>query len=198
MFAFAITLLALSLVVPILPQDALQTELIDDLIGMWPAFLSYFISFFVIASQWESHHRIFSYIRRCNSTIIVLNFCFLLGITIIPFLTNLIIIYRHFEFATVLYAAMQAITGAILLVMWIYAAGNRRLIDPDLNPRIIQLLFHRSFWIIGIFLVSIPIALFSTTIAQISWIAVPSINALFQRAYKDVEEFIMEHREVQD
>jgi len=196
-FAFAITLLALSLVVPVLSKDALQIELMQHLMGMWPAFLSYFVSFFVIAGWWGGHHQIFSCIRRCNSTIKGLNFYFLLCITIIPFLTNLIVTYWHFALATVLYAAMQAITGTVLLVMWIYAARDHRLIDPDLNPRKIRLIFHRSFWAICIFLFSIPIALFSTPIAQISWIAIPPIGLIVQRAYEDAEEFLLEQRQVQ-
>jgi uncharacterized membrane protein len=186
--AIAITLLALSLVVPILSQGALEGEMIHELIGMWPAFLSYFVSFFVIAAWWGDHRRILSCIQQCNSTIIGLNFYFLLCITIIPFLTNLIIKYGHFTLTTVLYAAMQAITGTILLFMWVYASKDHRLIDPDLNARKIQLLFNRTFWIICIFLVSIPVALFSTTIAQISWIAIAPIAAFFRRAYREARK----------
>ena len=143
-FAFAVTLLALSLIAPALSPGALQNELASDLMGMLPVFLSYFVSFFVIASWWRGHHRVFTYIKRCNSTLISLNFYFLLCITIIPFLTNLIIQYGKFELATILFAAMQVVTGTMLIIIWMYATRNHRLIDPHLNARVIKYNYQKG------------------------------------------------------
>jgi uncharacterized membrane protein len=197
-FAFAVTLLALSLIAPVLSPGALQTELATDLADMLPTFLSYFISFFVIASWWRGHHRVFTYIKRCNSTLISLNFYFLLCITIIPFLTNLIIQYGNFELATILFAAMQVVTGAILIIIWMYASNNHRLIDPRLDARMIKFNYHRELLVIAIFLISIPIAFISTSIAQISWIALAPLASILRRAYRDVEEFVEEESENRD
>ena len=189
-FAFAITLLALSLVVPVLTRGAQESELITDLLAMGPVFLSYFISFFVIASWWRNHHRIFSYVQRCNGMTISLNFYFLLCITIIPFLTSLITQYGHYTLATILYASVQAVTGAILLILWYYVSKNHRMIDVHLSSRMIRFNFNRLVLVTVIFLASIPIALISTTIAQISWIAIAPLIGLLRRAYRDVEVFV--------
>jgi uncharacterized membrane protein len=189
-FAFAVTLLALSLIVPTLSSGAHQNELTSDLAGMLPTFLSYFVSFFVIASWWRGHHRVFSYIKRCNSTLISLNFYFLLCITIIPFLTNLIIQYGNFELATVLFAAMQVLTGVMLIFIWMYASRNHRLTDPHLSARVIRFNYHRELIVIAVFLISIPIAFVSTSLAQISWIALAPLASILQRVYRDVEEFV--------
>jgi uncharacterized membrane protein len=194
-FAFAVTLLALSLIVPVLSHGALQNELAAGLLSMVPTFLSYFISFFVIASWWRGHHRVFTYIKRCNSTLISLNFYFLLCITIIPFLTNLIIQYGSFELATILFAAMQVVTGTILIIIWMYASGNHRLIDPRLDARLIKFNYHRELLVIAIFLISIPIAFFSTSLAQISWLALAPLVSILQRVYRNVEEFVDEELE---
>lgn len=194
-FAFAVTLLALSLIAPVLSPGALQTELVADLMGMFPTFLSYFVSFFVIASWWRGHHRVFTYIKRCNSALMSLNFFFLLCITIIPFLTNLILKYGNFVLATVLFAAMQVVTGVMLTIIWMYASRNHRLIDPRLNARVIKFIYHREMLVIAIFLLSIPIAFVSTSIAQISWIALAPLASLLQRAYRDIEEFVGEELE---
>ena len=193
-FAFAVTLLALSLIVPTLSSGAHQTELVTDLKGMLPTFLSYFVSFFVIASWWRGHHRIFTYIKRCNSTLISLNFYFLLCITIIPFLTNLIIQYGNFQLATVLFAAMQVVTGAMLILIWMYASRNHRLIDLHLNARVIKFNYHRELIVIAVFLISIPVAFVSTSLAQISWIALAPLAGILQRLYRDVEEIVEEEK----
>ncbi len=197
-FAFAVTLLALSLIAPALSNGAHQNELTTDLMDMGPTFISYFVSFFVIASWWRGHNRVFAHIKRCNSTLISLNFYFLLCITIIPFLTNLIIQYGNFELATILFAAMQVVTGAMLIIIWVYATRNHRLIDPQLGARVIRFNYHRELVVIAIFLISIPIAFFSTTLAQISWIALAPLVSLLQRAYRDVEEFVEEELEPRD
>jgi uncharacterized membrane protein len=197
-FAFAVTLLALSLIVPALSPGAHQTELIEDLMGMGPTFISYFVSFFVIASWWRGHNRVFAYIKRCNSTLVSLNFYFLLCITLIPFLTNLIIQYGNFELATILFAAMQVVTGAMLIIIWVYASGNHRLVDPQLGARAIKFNYHRELIVIAIFLLSIPIAFFSTTLAQISWIALAPLISILQRVYRDVEEFVEDESEARD
>ncbi|HVP93681.1 MAG TPA: TMEM175 family protein [Methanoregulaceae archaeon] len=189
-FAFAITLLALSLVVPELTKGALESEFVNDLIAMGPVFLSYFISFFVIASWWRSHHRIFSYIERCDGMMISLNFYFLLCITIIPFLTSLITLYGHYPMATILYASVQAVTGTILLILWFYVSRNHRMIDVHLSRKMIRFSFNRLVLVIAIFLASIPIALISTTVAQVSWIAIAPMAGLLRRAYRDVEVFV--------
>lgn len=197
-FAFAVTLLALSLIVPTLSTGARQTELVADLMGMGPTFISYFVSFFVIASWWRGHHRVFTYIKRCNSTLISLNFYFLLCITIIPFLTNLIIQYGSFELATILFAFMQVVTGVMLIIIWMYASGNHRLTDPHLNVRIIRFNYHRELIVIAVFLISIPVALFSTALAQISWIALAPLASILQRAYRDVGELVEEEIDARD
>jgi len=197
-FAFAVTLLALSLIVPTLSHGAHQNELAADLMGMGPTFISYVVSFFVIASWWRGHNRVFAYIKRCNPTLISLNFYFLLCITIIPFLTNLIIQYGSFELATILFAAMQVVTGAMLIIIWMYASGSHRLVDPHLSARMIQYNYHRELVVIAIFLLSIPVAFFSTTLAQISWIALAPLVSILQRAYRDVEEFVEEESEYRE
>ena len=189
-FAFAITLLALSLVVPVLTRGAVESELVRDLFDMAPVFLSYFISFFVIASWWRAHHRIFSHIQRCNGMTISLNFYFLLCITIIPFLTSLITQYGQYHLATILYASIQAVTGTILLILWVYVSKNHRLIDVHLSTQMIRFIVNRQLLVIGIFLVSIPIAMINTTVAQISWIAIAPLIGILRRAYRDIEIFV--------
>jgi uncharacterized membrane protein len=193
-FAFAITLLALSLVVPVLTRGAVESELVSDLFDMAPVFLSYFISFFVIASWWKGHHRIFSHIQRCNGMTINLNFYFLLCITIIPFLTSLITQYGHYHLATILYASIQAVTGTILMILWAYVSKDHRMIDIHLSDQMIRFIFNRQLLIIAIFLLSIPIAMINTTVAQISWIAIAPVVGIMRRAYRDIEIFVEDER----
>ena len=51
-FAFAITLMALSIDIPDLPSNLTQSELLDKLYDLFPQFESYIISFAVIVIFW--------------------------------------------------------------------------------------------------------------------------------------------------
>ncbi len=83
-FAFAVTLLVLQLEVP------KSGDLAHELTALWPFFISFVISFFVIASYWVSHHRLFALIERYDGRLIWLNFLELFFIVLLPFTASLV------------------------------------------------------------------------------------------------------------
>lgn len=66
-FAVAITLLVLNFTVPALKES--NIVLIDFLMGLWPQFLGYTISFFIIASFFLNLHGYLKNIKYVNSRI---------------------------------------------------------------------------------------------------------------------------------
>ena len=171
-FAFAITLMVLSLTVPVIAKNNASTELSIYLFREWPTFLIYIISFLIISEWWMAHHHIFQHIKKLDRTIIVLNFSFLFFITLIPFQTALIIQYPETPVAVVYYAMTQAFAGFVLAVLWWYATKDRRFSEPDLSQGIIRYRTVRLLSGSGVFLISMGIAVFNTYIAEVSWIFV--------------------------
>ena len=90
-FSIAITLLVLSLTVPVMTGGDAADKLALSLIGEWPTFFVYIISFLIIGNWWISHHRIYQHIKQADRTLLWLNLFFLLFITLIPFQTSLIV-----------------------------------------------------------------------------------------------------------
>ena len=88
-FAFSLTLLALSLVVPKLTAGQSNAELSEKLAEEIPSFFVYFWSFFVVSFYWFAHHRVFRYIKRYDSLMMWLNIIFLMFITLVPFILTL-------------------------------------------------------------------------------------------------------------
>ena len=76
-FSIAITLMILTLAVPIIAKSDAATELPIRLISEWPTFLIYIISFFIISEWWMNHHHVFQHIKKMDRTIVLLNFLFL-------------------------------------------------------------------------------------------------------------------------
>jgi uncharacterized membrane protein len=180
-FAIAITLMVLSLSVPVLTGSSAGSDLPAGLITEWPAFLGYFISFFVIGTWWIVHHRYFQYLTGFNLQLLWLNLLFLLCITLVPFLTNLIIIYHESVLAVSLYASVQSAAGCIMFIIWKYSTDHHRFVDPSINPGFVRYLSFRAIITIFSFLLSIPIALLSPTVAQVSWAIIPFFHGFLAR-----------------
>ena len=103
-FAIAITLLVLEIKVP--TQD--QGPLVAELLRQWPSYLAFLASFLYIGVMWINHHRLFTYIRKVNDMLLVLNLFLLLGVTVVPFPTAVLAEHLHgpdHQTAAVLYNA---------------------------------------------------------------------------------------------
>src|SRR3977135_4461450 len=74
-FAFAATLLVVSLAAPVLQRGELS-RLGNDLLALWPQALAYAISFLVVTSYWAAHRQLFRHIARLNDRVIVMNSVF--------------------------------------------------------------------------------------------------------------------------
>jgi len=86
-FAFAMTLLVLGLRDPTIGST---NSLFQGLLGEWPAFLAFGISFTTILVMWMNHHNLFTYIWRIDGPFMLLNGLLLLSATLIPFTTSLV------------------------------------------------------------------------------------------------------------
>jgi uncharacterized membrane protein len=180
-FAISITLMALSLSVPVLTGSSSGPHLSAGLVAEWQSFLGYFISFFVIGMWWTVHHRYFQYLNGFDVRLLWLNLLFLLCVTLIPFLTNMIVIYHDSVLAVTLYALVQAVAGCIMYIIWKYSTDHQRFVEPSINPAFVRYLSTRSFIVILLFLASIPFAFISPIISQVSWAVVPFINGFIAR-----------------
>jgi uncharacterized membrane protein len=168
--AIALTLLAISLPVP-------PGGLTDA--GVWHAiggflrqgYLTFVITFVVIAAFWINHHRLFENIQRINLGLIRINMVFLFAIVIMPYATRLFSEKGTGQAGTVLYAAAVALVGLSLLgVAW--QAHRTTLFGPMAGERE-SLDTVRALAIpTTAFLISIPLAFISTSVAEWSWLVI--------------------------
>jgi uncharacterized membrane protein len=173
--AIAITLLAIDLKVPEIAASAAAAELPRSLSELGPQFLSFLISFFVIGIYWMSHHRYFRFIKRYDGGLIVLNLLFLLFIVLMPFVASLFGQYYYLPLGMSVYAAAVAATGLSMGALWWYASYRYRLVDEHLDKQFIR---ARSLAMAVplLFLVSIPFAFFSRTLAIAIWCMLPLVS----------------------
>ena len=182
-FSIALTLMVISLAVPVIATGDVSTELPRSLIGEWPTFFIYIISFFIIGNWWIIHHQLFQHIRMADRALLWLNLVFLFFITIIPFQTTLMIKYPGTFVAVVFFAATQAIAGIVLVILWYYATRERRLSDPDIPEVTIRYFSIRGILESVTFLISIGIAVFNSYLALLSWLFIGILVWFLDRVF---------------
>jgi uncharacterized membrane protein len=177
-FAFALTLLVLSLVVPALSFSASGTEQSESVtLGLalradWTTFLAYVFAFVMIATWWTNHNRVFRYIYRYDDVLVWLNFAVLLEVSVMPFILGVFARYSDLAPGIALFAGVQAATGLTLNAIWRYASGGDRLIHPDYDPVVARKVADWGTLPALIFALSIPLAFVSIYAAYAAWVVV--------------------------
>jgi uncharacterized membrane protein len=166
-FAIALTLLVVSLEVP-----AGSSDLAAALWQLRPKFLSYGVSFLAIAAFWISHQRVFRYIVRIDGRLVWISLIFLLCIGFQPFPTAVLGSSGDQPIAVTLYAGTLMMTSLLVLAMWVYSAVGHRLVQPDLSHRFIRYQTVRAVVAPVVFAISIVIAQFNTSLAELSWLSI--------------------------
>ena len=182
-FAFAITLMTLSMDIPDLPTNLTQSELLKELYGLYPQFESYIISFAVIAIFWVSYHQVFDHIKGSHITMVYLNLIFLLLITLLSLSTSLIINYDTYQIPYIIYNLIVIITSFLLALIWWYATKNKFL-DKNLHPFFIKGLMANLMSIPIVFTISIILSFVNLYIGQYFWLVIIPINIVIRHKYK--------------
>jgi len=152
-FAIAMTLLVLAIPRPESGVD-IATFLSEQDKGK---FIAYFISFWVIALYWLSHHRLFRVVTRYDYGVLLLNLALLFCIAFLPYPSAVLGDNGTDVQATVFYAACVAATGAASTALGWYVVMFRRFTIP-LPPLIARYYVFRGLIVPVVFLASIPVA----------------------------------------
>jgi uncharacterized membrane protein len=165
-FAIAITLLVLGLSVP--PHQGDLTRL---LLNDQDDFVAYGISFAVLGRYWLSHHRFFSSLERFDGRLMALNLLYLACIALVPFTSQVLGDYSGHTQAVILYAInMILVTGSFYAqVAYSDRAGLIRAEARSFDRTQAR---PTSIVVIGVFVLSIPVAFASPLAASLMWLAI--------------------------
>jgi uncharacterized membrane protein len=140
--AIAVTLLVLDLRAP-----ADTTRLLHSLAAMWPAYLSYVITFMLVAQVWANHHVLFDHIRHADRLLLFLNAVLLMDIALIPFAASVLAnAFRdgHGErTAVLLHGLAFEVAAGLFNVIWWYARRDRRLLADTIDAAGVRAITRR-------------------------------------------------------
>jgi uncharacterized membrane protein len=168
-FAIAITLLVLDLVVPT-RQEAAEDGLGHALAHEWPAYFAYLVSFLIIGIIWVNHHTMFDKVRLVDRPVLFANLALLLTVSLIPFPTRLLADYltagAGSHIAAAIYSATMLAMGLAYTALWLSLTRDAHLLHEGINPRSSRNALRRFgagnvFYLltIGLSFVSAPITL---------------------------------------
>jgi uncharacterized membrane protein len=123
-FAIALTLLALSLHVPTLPSHSSDAALTHALRQQLPSYLSFLISFYVVASYWMRHRRLMRSVETVDAGLIRLTLFLLFCVAALPFPAALLGQYGSRAIALVVYGGLNALAVLTMLRLQFAVRGR--------------------------------------------------------------------------
>ena len=175
-FAIALTLLVLDLALPAVTSSSLASTLTN----MWPKFLAFAISVFVVAMFIDVHHRQLSLIQRLDSTLLGLNIPYLALVVLIPFFQGVLSGYPTEPLAYALYALVIGAINTIDGIMF-WHAHRKKLLRAALPPRHLRMENWRAVIPVLLCLLSVPMAYVIGAWTVLFWIAVPMADGFLSR-----------------
>lgn len=135
-FAVAITVLVFNLLPIAKPGIKLH-----DLLGGWPQYVSYVVSFLTIGIVWLNHHSMLSRLRKVDRAVLVLNLLMLMAVVVIPFPTVLVAdnlggpgsTESGAKVATVVYGLVMIAMSIGFSGLWVYLSTHQELIGQPLR-----------------------------------------------------------------
>jgi uncharacterized membrane protein len=172
-------LLALDIRLPSESAALTNEELLGLLLGLWPKYLGYLISFLTIGGFWIAHHKKFHVITRYDGRLMILNLLLLMVVAFVPFPTGVISAYGN-QTATIFYALTMVLIGLLSSLMWWYALRGNRLVPADLSRARGRQLIGRSLIVPAIFLLSVGLAFVDADLAKYSWLLIALVNVFMR------------------
>jgi len=136
-FAIAITLLILEIRVP---HTGAEGGLWTGLAALWPSYVAFVLSFFVILVMWVNHHELMRLVRAVGYPFMFANGLVLLTVTFVPFPTAILaehLAKAEAKTAVAFYCGTFVVIGlAWLVLFWTIVRG--RLFRADVDARTIR------------------------------------------------------------
>jgi uncharacterized membrane protein len=184
-FAFALTLLVLSLTVPVAKVGHFTNGQLGAALNQdYTTFVAYGFAFVMIALWWTVHNRTYLYIARFDSTLVWLNMALLAQIAVMPFVLDVYAQYGFgsgsqpaLQYAIVIFAAVQISLGLTTTGIWEYAR-RAGLTKPDISKEVSDYFTRRGLATCLVFAISIGVSFYSITWAQVTWIGIFVVQRL--------------------
>jgi uncharacterized membrane protein len=160
-FAIAITLLILDLRLPA-REESDATGLLNAILGLWPSYFAYVLSFAMIGIYWANHHYLFKLFAKTDHGLNLLNLLLLMFIAFLPFPTHVLGTHWPDEasrpVAVTFYAIGLLLPVGAWLAVWLYASHGRRLVQHNLDQDFLRKLTLQFIGSVAVYGLAVAVA----------------------------------------
>jgi uncharacterized membrane protein len=167
--AIIITIMVLELKVP-------QHADAATLVAQWPVFLSYALSYLLVAIYWINHHRLFHIVPRVNNAVLWSNNLLLFCLSLIPFATAYMGENEFKPFPTATYAALLLTCAIAFLVL--RESVNEELKNDGRFEMLRDSARRKNYISIALYALAVPAAYLHPAITMVLAFAVAGIYFL--------------------
>ena len=160
-YAVAMTLLVIELKFPEHAEIHTAAAFADATVALIPRFISWLISFLVLALFWFSHHRTFDHVRHVTGQLIALNIFQLAFVSLLPFCSALVGEYSGAFLSQAVYSAVMIMLAVFSLLLSRYVYRHPECSSPPMAIRLYRGSQLRNFALIAISFVAITIGFFT-------------------------------------
>lgn len=119
-YAVALTLLALEIVVPSVNSIHSSAQLNDYMVNnLLPQLSLYLISFIILSNFWASTNAIPMY-KKVDNTILTIDLAILALVVLIPFSTSFVLSFYHYSQSVIIFSLIILLVGLLYLILYIY------------------------------------------------------------------------------
>jgi uncharacterized membrane protein len=140
--AIAVTLLVLDLHPP--PDGR---HLLHGLLALWPSYVSYVITFMLVAQVWANHHVMFDHIRHADRLVLFLNAVLLMDIALLPFAASVLAdAFRDGQgerTAVALHGLVFEVAAGLFNVIWWHARRRHLLVTGSIDAAGVRAITRR-------------------------------------------------------
>ena len=178
-FAIAMTLLVLGLAVPQINRSLSNEVVTNAIFNIIPNFISFVVSFLLLAIFWKIHHRIFKQINLMNGTLLWINVIWLLFIVLVPFSATLTGDYGQFTISNVIFNLNMLGIASLLYLNWHYA-DHKNFIEEKVDAEQIAFTKIVNFSFILIAVLALALSFVIPEYSQIVYIIMLPIEMIIK------------------
>jgi uncharacterized membrane protein len=175
-FAFAMTLLVLNLILPDPTDLPTETQLHSMLLGQMQAFFNYALSFLLLAIFWMIHSQQIHILKKTDFKHIWLNMIILMFVVLVPFSTSVMSDYSEDTLANLAFASNMFIIGVLYYFNWHYAIGKQMLIADEISVERVKLARRRSLLTPLVSILAMVLAFVAPEYTGMSYLLIPILR----------------------
>ncbi len=171
--AFSDGVFAIIITIMVLDLHAPTGGGVAALLVLWPVFLSYFLSFLIVAIYWMNHHRTFHLVKIVDNAILWCNIALLFCLSLVPFTTAYMGANHMSPLSVALYSAVLLLSTLAFSVM---RTAMARHFGEDAQLRAWNRAATRKSWFaIAVYGACVPLAFASSILSLVLLFAMAAI-----------------------